>query len=103
MLQEILSVDCVVGMNEMSEQSVAAQIIREIHEFKVSPFQRHIALKNLEKAILAVLATHQQELQDFCNWLKDNEWRGISSELIDEFKDRFGKVLGGGVEADYGE
>lgn len=36
------------------------QIKKEIHEFRVSPFNRHIALQKLENNLLALVDEHEQ-------------------------------------------
>lgn len=35
----------------------------------------------------------KQKLYDFFEWLQKTEWRGVSSELYEEFKERFKELL----------
>jgi len=49
-----------------------------------------IQAENLHKDLKGLAA----ELEGFHSWLKETEWRGVSSEVVEEFQERLQKVLG---------
>jgi len=36
----------------------------------------------------------EAEFRDLYNWIRDREWRGVSSEVVEEFQERLEKILG---------
>jgi len=97
--------DCAVILSwhpKFIEVSVAQQEIATQVEKAKDPLQ--IKINALQLAILSIYKPKieslerergllKQKLREFWKWLEQKAWRGVSSEVIDEFGERFEELL----------
>jgi hypothetical protein len=72
------------------ELSVAQQEIDKLKTFRDNAYKKWCdSQAELEREC----GLQKQKLREFWKWLEQKAWRGVSSEVIDEFGERFEELL----------